>query len=615
MYIRRTLSKAGKGRKKYYTYRLVESYRIGDKVRQRTLLSLGSDFSLPKEQWADLARRIDEILQNRDSLFGVDKTTETLAGNYAARILVAQSRKVSEDETEYTPVAIEAIQKDQSRSIGVETILYETMQRLKLQGLFRDLGCSSKQNKRLQALLIAKAIDGGSEKGMLEYLKERSGAWELIGLETDELSLSSFYRAGDLLHTHKEAITPYLYKEQKDLLNLKGHITLFDLTNTYFEGEARGTQKAQRGRSKEKRSDAPLITLALIVDGDGALKGAELYAGNVSEASTFQEMMHKVYGQKEEKKDITLFKEVPPIVAMDAGIATEANIAWLKEEGYRYIVVSRKRHTIFDAEQSVVVNAQGDINKEVTAYRHITPEGEIELYCRSRAREAKEEAMFAKSNERFLEALEYLTKGLSLPRRTKKYEKVLEKIGRLKEHYAYAAQHYTIEVSKDPKGPNATQIQYHKKEGEKEKDNSRYGIYCLRSNLSEMDEKELWHTYVTLTEIEAVFRSLKSELGLRPIYHHKEKRIDAHLFLTLVAYTLVHTIRHQLKKEGIHDSWETIRKNLSTLMRSTLSLPTEEGVIHLRLNDRAEAIHRQYFDALDISYGSNKRKTTVCEQM
>ena len=291
--------------------------------------------------------------------------------------------------------------------------------------------------------------------------------------------------------------------------------------------------------------------------------------------------MHKVYDQKEKKKNITLFKETPPIVAMDAGIATEANIAWLKEEGYRYIVVSRKRHTIFDAEQSVVVNAQGDINKEVTAYRHITPEGEIELYCRSRAREAKEEAMFAKSNERFLEALEYLTKGLSLPRRTKKYEKVLEKIGRLKEHYAYAAQHYTIEVSKDPKGPNATQIQYHKKEGEKEKDNSRYGIYCLRSNLSEMDEKELWHTYVTLTEIEAVFRSLKSELGLRPIYHHKEKRIDAHLFLTLVAYALVHTIRHQLKKEGIHDSWETIRKNLSTLMRSTLSLPTKEGVIHL----------------------------------
>lgn len=615
MYIRRTLSKAGKGRKKYYTYRLVESYRVGDKVRQRTLLSLGSDFSLPKEQWADLARRIEEILQNRGSLLGADKTIETLAQNYASRILVSQSRKVSEDEAEYTPVAIEAIQKDRSRHIGVETILYETMQRLKLPELFKDLGCSLKQNKRLQALLIAKAIDGGSEKGMLEYLKERSGASELIGLEAEELSLSSFYRTGDLLHTHKETITSYLYEEQKELLNLKGHITLFDLTNTYFEGEAQGTQKAQRGRSKEKRSDAPLITLALIVDGDGALKGAELYAGNVSEASTFQEMMHKVYGEREEKKDTTLFREAPPIVSMDAGIATEANIEWLKEEGYRYIVVSRKHHTIFVDDESVVVNAEGDADKEVSAYRHITPEGEIELYCRSKAREAKEEAMFAKSNERFLEALEYLKKGLSLPRRTKKYEKVLEKIGRLRERYAYAAQHYTIEVSKDPKGPNATRIQYHKKEEKKDKDDSRYGVYCLRSNLSEMDEKELWHTYITLTEIEAVFRSLKSELGLRPIYHHKEERIDAHLFLTLIAYTLVHTIRHQLKKKGIHDNWETIRKNLSTLMRSTLSLPTKEGVIHLRLNDRAEALHRQYFDALNIFYGSNKRKTTVCEQM
>jgi len=389
---------------------------------------------------------------------------------------------------------------------------------------------------------------------------------------------------------------------------LEDRLTLFDLTNTYFESDAASIDKAKRGRSKEKRSDAPLVTLAIIVDGSGALKGAEVYAGNVSEASTFQAMMKSVYGSQTD----TLLKP-KPIVVMDAGIATEANIAWLKEKEYRYIVVSRRRHKHFDSEQSVLVNEKKDSDKEVTAYRHVTSKGEIELYCRSKAREAKEEAMFAKSEEGFLKELQRLDEGLSLPRRTKRYDKVMEKIGRLKERYAHGASHYVVEVEKDERGKNATKIHSRKKEGNHP--NDTYGIYCLRSNLEEMDEKQLWQTYITLTEIESVFRSLKSDLGLRPIYHYKEERVEAHLFLTLVAYTLVHTIRYRLKRKGIHDSWETIRKNLSTLMRSTLILPTEEGTVHLRLNDRPEALHKRYFEALGIAYTLDRRKTSIGEQM
>jgi len=197
MFIRRTLSKAGKGRKKYYTYRLVESYRVGDKVRQRTLLSLGSDFSLPQSQWADLTRRIEEIVENRGGLIEVNESVEALAQNYAAKILSARSVKVTEEKSTYTPVAIDAIEKSQSRHIGGEKILYETIKALKLPEHLQEAGCSIKQSRRIQALLIAKALDGGSERGMLAYLKERSGALELIGLEGEDLSLSSFYRAGD----------------------------------------------------------------------------------------------------------------------------------------------------------------------------------------------------------------------------------------------------------------------------------------------------------------------------------------------------------------------------------------------------------------------------------
>jgi len=609
MFIRRTLSKAGKGRKKYYTYRLVESYRVGDKVRQRTLLNLGSDFSLPKPQWADLSRRIEEIVQNQKGLIEVDEKIETLAQNYAAKILSTRSKEVTEAPATYTSVAIDAIETTQSRHVGAETLLCETIRALGIANHLHSVGCSMKQIRRIEALLMAKALHGGSERGMLAYLQHRSAALEMLGLDVEDLSLSSFYRIGDLLHRHKDSLLSLLHEAQKRLLGLQDRITLFDLTNTYFESNATGIEKAKRGRSKEKRSDAPLITLALIVNEEGALKGADLYAGNVSEPSTFQAMIQRLY----DTKDQTLLSS-PPIVVMDAGIATEANIEWLKEKAYHYIVVSRRRETHFKADQSVVVNEKSDASQTVRAYRHVTPEGEIELYCHSQAKEAKEAAMFAKSEASFLQALQRLDEGLQMPRRMKRYDKVMEKIGRLKERYAHAACHYHVEVEKETKGINATKIHFHKKEP-KERNDTPYGVYCLRSNIEEMDEKQLWHTYITLTEIESVFKSLKSELGLRPIYHRKEARVDAHLFLTLIAYTLVHTIRHQLKQKGIHDSWDTIRKNLSTLMRSTLILPTKEGPIHLRLNDRPSLLQKRYFDALGITYTPNRRKTVIGEQM
>ena len=312
--------------------------------------------------------------------------------------------------------------------------------------------------------------------------------------------------------------------------------------------------------------------------------------------------------ESKEDKDNTLLDTLhdTPIIVMDAGIASQANIDYVKEKGYRYIVVSRKREKQFDADKAVSVKEDKNGTAIVQAQRVVNEDGEIELYCHSLPREAKERAMQERTQTLFTQQLDALKEGLSKPRRLKRYEKVLEKIGRLKERHSDIAPYYDIEVIKDKNSCNAIDILYEAKETIDHK-SAMNGIYCLRTNADRLDEETLWRTYVTLTDLEAVFRSLKSELGLRPIYHQKQSRIDAHLFITLLAYSLVHTIRYQLKAKGIHDSWETIRKKMGSQTRVTTRLQCEDGrTVHIRKSSIPNEKQKEVYNALGLSHKPGK---------
>ncbi|RLA43398.1 MAG: IS1634 family transposase [Gammaproteobacteria bacterium] len=375
-------------------------------------------------------------------------------------------------------------------------------------------------------------------------------------------------------------------------------ITLYDLTNTFFEGQVKGVAKAKRGRSKEKRSDCPLFTLGLVLDGSGFPRASEFFAGNASEPDTLQAML------------AGLNSRPGSIVVMDAGIASEANITWLLEQGYRYLVVSRKRQREFDPEQAVMVKEEP--GQTVRIQRVVNTEtGEVELYCHSQAREIKEQAMQDQAGQRFEAALQGLHEGLSKKGTTKRYDKILERIGRLKEKHRRVAQHYTLRVEHDEANDKATTIHWERSE-KSHSQATHPGVYCLRTNLVDWDESTLWRTYTMLTDLEAVFRSIKSELGMRPNFHQKEARIEGHLFITLLAYHLVHTIRTQLKSQGIHDSWETIRRKLENLQRITVSLKREDGrTVHIRKTTRAEPHQKAIYDALGISAKPGKAETII----
>jgi transposase len=297
-----------------------------------------------------------------------------------------------------------------------------------------------------------------------------------------------------------------------------------------------------------------------------------------------------------------------PTVVLDAGIATEDNVAWLKAEHYRYVVVSRKRHRQFDEQQAITVREEGA--QCIRIQRVLNPDtDEAELYCHSAQREGKERGIDERFTQRFEDELKKLDEGLHKKGTVKRYDKVLQRPGRFKQRYARVAKYYDIEVEHDPATGKATAITWQRITLTED---TLPGVYCLRTNQAQWDEATLWQTYTMLTDLEAVFRALKSELGLRPVFHQKTDRVSAHLFISVLAYHLVHTLRFQLKACNIHLSWEGIRRTLEGQDRLTVQLQRDDGkILHVRKTTRAEPRQQLIYDALGISDRPGRTEKTM----
>ena len=623
MFIRRTVSKSKKyNEEKYYTYRLVESYRVNDKVKQRVLLNLGADFSLDKDKWSMLSTRIEDIVKQRETLFDIDdQEIESLAQQYALQLITLSANSDNEEDKEYKEIDINSIKSVNPKTIGSEYIVYETIKELELPNLFERLDFTPMQRDSAIGTLIAKACSPASDKKTIEWLRDISGAGELYNCDYNSISSNSIYRVADTLLNHKDTIERHLYDKSKEIFQYDETITLYDLTNTYFEGDAKDITKAARGRSKEKRSDAKIVTLAVILDSSGFVKRSTIFKGNISEPSTLKEMIDGLSSidtddtnnnnSNNKDRDTNILKpnskDNKTLVVMDAGIASQENIDYLATGGYEYLVVSRKRDKQFDENEATTVKIDKDNNAIVKAQRvEIRDEEdniqEIELYCHSKPREAKENSMQQRVQTKFTEALDYLSDGLTKPRRMKKYDKVLEKVGSLKSTYASIAKYYTVDVKKDPNSDNAISITYKEKIGTDDK-SAMNGVYCLRTNNTTMDSKTLWRTYTTLTDLEAVFRTLKTELGLRPIFHKTSARVDAHLFITLLAYTIIHTIRYKLKAKGINYSWTTIRDITQNQVRVTTTAKCKDGeILYLRKSSIPNEKQKEIYNTLEINH-------------
>jgi transposase len=591
MFIRQTKTSNATSGEAYFTFRLVASERIGGKVRQRTLLNLGRNFSLPRDQWPQLCSRIDEILAGQNTLLTISPTIETLAQRYAARLVAGRQAATPSKETaggQYHEVDVDSLQLVRPRSVGVEHFGLAALGWLELPSILAEVGFNGIQQAAAIGSVIGRMAVPGSELATWRWLQERSALGELLEVDFEAMPLMSLYRASDLLVRRRQAIEAALFSRINKLFSLPATVTLYDLTNTYFEGEMAGNAKARRGHSKEKRSDCPLVTLGLVLDGSGFVRRSRMFEGSVGEASTLEEMLQG------------LDAPAGVLVIMDRGIATEANIGWLVEHHYRYLVVSRERSRHFDEDQSVAVSTASD--QTIRIQRVVNDDGtEVRLYCHSAERQEKENAMTKRFMEKFESGLTRLAAGLLKPRGEKRRDKLLQRIGRLQEKSHGIGQHYRIELIADETGAKVTALTWERAPVAGTQ-LTHPGVYCLRTNEMNWDEASLWKTYIMLTDLEAVFRSLKSELGLRPIYHHKEDRAEGHLFITVLAYQAVQALRRKLKTQDINESWTTLREIFSVQQRVTATFKQRDGrTLHVRKTTVAEPKLRRLYDALNLT--------------
>lgn len=596
MFVRRTQTRSSANGEPYFTYRLVCSQRSGTRVRQRTLLNLGRHFAFPQSDWPLLCSRVEQVLSSQQALplaqpaHPIEHEAQRIAAQLLARQVALPGAQEAQDnaaDSEFQRIEVASLELLRPRTVGVEQVGLWAMQQVQLIPLLKRLGFNGRQRAAAVGSIIGRMAAPGSERATYRWLQHRSALGELLEVDFESMGMMQLYRASDLLDDARKAIESHLFDQVTDLFGLDVTVTLYDLTNTYFEGVAAAQPLAQHGHSKEKRNDCPLLTLGLVVDGSGFVRRSEVLPGKLVEGDVLQGALKRL--------------EVPAgaLIVMDCGAATEKNLKWLRDEGYRYLVVSRERKRQFD--EAAAVPLQTASRQQIQVQQVLSEDGsEMRLYCYSAAREGKEQAMLKKATERFEKRLAELHEGLSRPRTHKKIETIWKRIGRLKANSSGAGQHYHIEVVGDEEGKNATAIRWEQRPVAGSK-LTHPGVYCLRSNQTDWCAETMWRSYIMLTDLEAVFRSLKSELGLRPIFHQKQQRSNGHLFITVLAYQLVQVIRRRLGAQGEHSSWHTLRSILGGQQRVTCSFRCADGrTLHVRKATQAEPDQRAIYDALGV---------------
>lgn len=606
MFIRKTKKTNPITKKDYFIFQLVESVRTEKGPRQRLLLSLGSMLDLAEEQFKELANRIEEIFKGTPSLFQYAEKVECLAQQFASQLvnrnlLTANNAPKPSLEADYLSIDVNTVEQQEPRTVGNEHLLLQIARQLKFPEKLKELGLSEREVALSLATILGRAISPASERATHFWLTKNSGLGELIDFDFSSVSLNHLYQISDVLLDNKVALESHFEKTQEAFHGYRSTMVLYDLTNTYMEGQAKANPKAQNGFSKEKRSDCSLITLGLVVNEHGFAIRSSILPGNASEPKTLEKMIEALHNSGD------LFK---PTIAMDAGIATEDNLAWLRKNRYGYVVSARQQPPSLELDGELVY--VGDPN-EARVKVALIKSDDIEekwLYCESEAKEAVATEMKKKFQQRLEADLKKLQEGLLKPRTTKIYTKVLEKIGRLREKHNRISCCYDITVKPSECGKKASTVDW--KVIPEKLEAKLKGHYFLRTYLVDGDAAALWNLYNSIRTVEDAFRFMKSSLGMRPVYHQKEYRVDGHLWITLLAYHLIQSCLYQLRKQELFYQWETIRNIMRGRVRVTMRAKTEKGeILYHRSTTKAEEQQQKIYQALGMTPQILKSKKII----
>lgn len=548
MFLRRYERK--KNGKRHTYWALVESIRTGQGSRQRTVAYLGELKKHERNGWVQLGRRLDKKDQPSPTLF--------------------DPPRYNEPDDDIERVRIKGIRLERMRDFGDVWLAL---------GLWRLLGLDELLAKRMDSgqeevpwpvaaaiLTIARFCEPSSELHIADTWYPRTALDDLLGVLPERIHTRRLYEGLDALLPHKGAIERHLKQRLGDLFDLKYELLLYDITSTYFEGECLRNPQAQRGHSRDSRPDCKQVCIGLVVTTEGIPLGYEVFAGNTNDSTTVKSIvtvMEGKYGQAER------------IWVMDRGMVSEDNLTFIRSRGGSYIVGTPKA-MLRRFEQHLTDRDWHEVQEGVEVKLVAGPDGEETfILARSRDRRAKEEAMHQRFLARMEAGLERL-KASAQSGRLKDPELARERLGRLKERNWRAASAFDVRIRKlaGVGGKSRLSITWSRNQGWGEWRALSEGCYLLRTNLTESDPAKLWKMYIQLTDAEWAFRITKDELAIRPIWHHKEDRVQAHILVCFLAYCLWKTLAQWMKVSGLGDAPRRLIEEFARIKSGDVVLPT-----------------------------------------
>jgi transposase len=595
MYIRKT-QRRYKG-KLYTNHLLVESVSTPKGPRQRTVCSLGSLEPAPGEQWLALAHRLEAALQGQLALQGQGAEAETLVEKVRKSGERPKRSKGTSGRSGILSIDTDRIEIEEQREAGPVHVGHQIWQQLDLERILGRAGLSKQACLLSEVMTLNRLIFPLSELSMPDWIR-RTALGDILGADFSELNEDSLYRNLDKLHPKREQIETELAEREKTLFKLEDMIYLYDLTSTYFEGLAEMNSQAKRGYSRDKRPDCKQVLVGLVLDRDGFPKAHEIFEGNQQDRSTVEEMLKILEKRRGKHPGAT--------VVVDRGMAYKENLEQIRAHGLHYLVAGRqseRNEWLDDFEEEAdweevirVPSPRNPLQKKPRVEIKRRQKGdEVYILCLSEGREEKDRAIREKQQERLIKDLERLKRRIEKGH-LKKTEKIHQAIGRLQERYPRVARYYEIQYQGQPQSLSWQEDTEKKAIAEK-----LDGSYVLRTDRQDLSADEIWRTYMLLTRVEAAFRSMKSPLLERPIFHHLKRRTQTHIFLCILAYHLLATIEKRFLDQGIHTSWWSIRQQLSTHQVATIVLPTSSGmVLRIRKGGIPEPEQKKIYEVLKI---------------
>lgn len=591
MFIKRTKKRVGD--KTYVNHVLVESVATPKGPRHRVVCSLGNLAPAPAEEWVALAHKIDAALTGQQPLVG-DAQVDTIVAKVQAGRRVARQ---TERKADLVVVHTDQVTTEAPREAGPVHVGHQLWQQLDIDTVLAQAGLSARARVLTEIMTLNRLVCPLSEHAMPDWVR-RTALADILREDFDTLVDESLYQNLDRLHPQRVAIERELAERERTLFNLDGRLFLYDLTSTYFEGQALQNPQAQRGYSRDSRPDCKQVVVGLVLDRDGFPKAHEVFEGNRTDRTTVADMLDALEHRVGRTPGAT--------VVVDRGMAFADNLQQIQDRGYHYLVASRQGERTahldaFEEEagwQEIVREPSptnpGQRKTRVVVKRQVGGD-EVHILCRSDGREAKDRAIRETHEQRLLGDLRKLQARVATGKLTDS-ARIHQAIGRLKERYPRVARYYAIAYE-----AATASVRWAENAEKKALAQRLDGGYLLKTDRQDLTDEEVWRTYILLTRVEAAFWAMKSPLCERPIFHHLEHRVQTHIFLCVLAYHLLVAIEKLFLDAGIHTSWATLREELTTHQVVTVVLPASNGdVLKIRKGSTPEPRHKAIYATLHI---------------